>query len=405
MSGAFDRPLRQGLQEAPLPAFLAGEGIPISYLRAARSVNSLDSGNFAQTWAWSTATTQAALSLTANSLTSGSLLALTSTGTGTTGSLLKVTSASTAALASGLVEFTFSGAHTGSGLTVTSATQTGTAVSITASGATTGSALLILASALTSGTGVSLLSSGTAGVTGQTLFGVTLSGANAAPGQVTYAGKVTNAHTGGGTNVALQLSATGGTNNYGLVVASGRVGIGTTDPAVTLDVFLGSSGSTGATARFGSSDGNFDLFVAGASPETVTTGSPGDLSVDVTGGALYFKRSGVASATGWRALGFAASFPYGAKTANYTVAAEDYYLTADATGGSFTITLPLAATVGAGKAVAVKRLDGTGNTVAIARSGADTIDGAASLPVNVQYRAYTLISDGVSAWNVFSTLP
>ncbi|MBX7153314.1 MAG: hypothetical protein K1X91_00010 [Bacteriodetes bacterium] len=70
----------------------------------------------------------------------------------------------------------------------------------------------------------------------QTLLNIALSGANATASQITYGMQVANTHTGSGTNIAGYFSASGGTNNYALVVPSGYVGIGTATPSKPLDV-------------------------------------------------------------------------------------------------------------------------------------------------------------------------
>ncbi len=77
----------------------------------------------------------------------------------------------------------------------------------------------------------------------QKLFNVGLSGPTTQSGQTTYASYVTNSHTGSSsTNIAGYFSATGGTNNYALIVpsAGGRVGIGTGAPGSKLDLKLDS---------------------------------------------------------------------------------------------------------------------------------------------------------------------
>ena len=83
--------------------------------------------------------------------------------------------------------------------------------------------------------------------------------------------------------------------------------------------------------------------------------------------------------------------------AAYTVEFEDGLILADSTGGALTVTLPLAATM-TGRVVTVKRVNGGGNNVTIARSGSDTLDGATSLTLSSQYQSYTLQSDGSAGW-------
>ncbi len=91
---------------------------------------------------------------------------------------------------------------------------------------------------LSSNTALSLSSSSTAASSNtQKLLGLALSGANSTASQTTYSLYATNTHTGTtSTNVGAYISASGGTNNYALVVPSGYVGIGTSAPTTPLMV-------------------------------------------------------------------------------------------------------------------------------------------------------------------------
>ena len=96
---------------------LVGAAI-LSALTAATATNSIDSLNFAQTWDWSTATTQTPLTINADALTTGSGLAITSSyasGNSTNG-LLYV--ANTGAVTNGTIARIQSNSTAGSGLTV-----------------------------------------------------------------------------------------------------------------------------------------------------------------------------------------------------------------------------------------------------------------------------------------------
>ncbi len=71
----------------------------------------------------------------------------------------------------------------------------------------------------------------------QALLKLDLSGANSTASQTTYALQANNTHSGStSTNVAAYFNASGATNNYGVVVASGYTGLGTTTPTTTLHV-------------------------------------------------------------------------------------------------------------------------------------------------------------------------
>jgi len=129
---------------------LAG-GVSFNTLTNAIATGSLDNTSYGQTWNWSTATTETGLTMNFNALTSGNGLALVSTSAGLTGNLLSATSASTAAAANGIVRFNFTGAHTGNGVQLDTASTAGTAMKINANSLTTGLGLDIAANGLTSG--------------------------------------------------------------------------------------------------------------------------------------------------------------------------------------------------------------------------------------------------------------
>lgn len=82
----------------------------------------------------------------------------------------------------------------------------------------------------------------------------------------------------------------------------------------------------------------------------------------------------------------------------YTIGTSDTVVIADATSNNVTISLPTASTV-TGYRYYVKRKDGSANTVTVARSGSDTIDGATSQTLNAQYTSVTVVSDG-SNWYI-----
>jgi hypothetical protein len=89
-----------------------------SGLTAATTSNSIDNANYAQTWNWSTATTQSPMSIAANSITTGSLMNLTtsSAAVNSTSGLLNV--ANTSATTTGVLARFQSNSTVGSGLTV-----------------------------------------------------------------------------------------------------------------------------------------------------------------------------------------------------------------------------------------------------------------------------------------------
>lgn len=115
---------------------------------------------------------------------------------------------------------------------------------------------------LSSNTGLALSSTSTAAASNtQKVFSISLSGANANSTQTTYGSYITNTHTGtSSTNVGGYFSASGGTNNYGLIIEAGNVGIGITAPTAFTHIVQPVSTSGSPTA----------LLVAGGAHTTLT---------------------------------------------------------------------------------------------------------------------------------------
>lgn len=91
------------------------------------------------------------------------------------------------------------------------------------------------------------------------------------------------------------------------------------------------------------------------------------------------------------------------KTAAYTVVAADQrsLILADASGGAFTVTLPLGSNVFAGFSLTIEKSDSSGNAVTVDGNGSETIDGAATRVLSVQYEAVKFMWDG-SEWKALS---
>lgn len=103
----------------------------------------------------------------------------------------------------------------------------------------------------------------------------------------------------------------------------------------------------------------------------------------------------------------ARAFERVAVNANKTILAGDTYSFLDTdTGSSIIYTLPAANAVAAGRFYEFKDSTGTAgtNNITINRAGADTIDGATSAVINLNYGSTRLTSDGVSKW-MLGTLP
>ncbi len=133
--------------------------------------------------------------------------------------------------------------------TVTNGTGASAGVQIAANSLTSGNGVDISSTSLSTGNLTAISSSSTAGgISGSsTLLNLARTGANGSTGHTAYGlySTVTNTNVTSGTNVAAYLSASGATTaNYGLLVAAGNVGIGTTTPPAKLTIEDGGSDSS-----------------------------------------------------------------------------------------------------------------------------------------------------------------
>jgi hypothetical protein len=81
-------------------------------------------------------------------------------------------------------------------------------------------------------------------------------------------------------------------------------------------------------------------------------------------------------------------------TADYTVTTSDSIVTADASGGGFTLTLPTASGI-TGRSYSFKKIDSSSNIVKVTGNGVETIDGG-EFEMDAQYEHLTVISNGMN---------
>lgn len=86
-------------------------------------------------------------------------------------------------------------------------------------------------------------------------------------------------------------------------------------------------------------------------------------------------------------------------TSNVVLSAASQIVRANPTGGGFSVTLPAAASF-AGQTIFVKNVSDSLNVVTVLPSGADTVDGSASVPLNGERFSVGFTSDGVSDWMI-----
>ncbi len=83
------------------------------------------------------------------------------------------------------------------------------------------------------------------------------------------------------------------------------------------------------------------------------------------------------------------------KTGGYTLLASNSVVTADASGGAFTIAVPTAAGI-TGRRYTIKKTDSSPNVVTVDPAGAETIDGSSTYGLARQYQSVSIISNGAN---------
>jgi hypothetical protein len=83
-----------------------------------------------------------------------------------------------------------------------------------------------------------------------------------------------------------------------------------------------------------------------------------------------------------------------------TTATEDDVVRVNPTGGAVTVNLPLVSLNNLGQTIIVKNTTADLTAITIDPSGAQTVDGAATLVMTTAFASRVLVSDGVSNWNV-----
>ncbi|MEG3875786.1 hypothetical protein QT972_00180 [Microcoleus sp. herbarium7] len=98
-------------------------------------------------------------------------------------------------------------------------------------------------------------------------------------------------------------------------------------------------------------------------------------------------------------------YGYLAVSANITINAthERLLINVNATSAAITITLPVAATVGAGWLLKIRKSDVSANVVTISRSGSDTINDSTSFQITSRFQTIVLLSLGGTSWGVIGS--
>lgn len=109
--------------------------------------------------------------------------------------------------------------------------------------------------------------------------------------------------------------------------------------------------------------------------------------------------TGLFSASGVTTLSAAVNYASVSLNTGTTLGTTHRYVRGDASGAAFTITLPAVGGL-IGRVYSIKKTDASGNAVTIDANASETIDGALTFPLTLQYQSVTIVSNG-SSWDIF----
>ena len=209
---------------------------------------------------------------------------------------------------------------------------------------------------------------------------------------VDASGNLTIDNTGTKTIVADDLQVTG--NDILDSSATSRLTLGATNTVT------GNLSATGTLASGTASAANGALIFSNSTNANTITIQSGATSAThsltlptAQGSANTFLKNNGSGTLSWATT--SANYAFSTKTSNYTITSTDDVIAADAAGGAVTITLPTAAGI-TGRQFTVKRINTGANTVTVATTGGQTIDGDATQILNLPQTSISMVSDGTN---------
>jgi hypothetical protein len=205
-----------------------------------------------------------------------------------------------------------------------------------------------------------------------------------------------------GTNTGIGQAAmyelTTGTQNVAVGASAGRrISGGSANQTSNQSIFIGED--TRASGAGNTNEMVFGHTAIGQGSNTVTLGNSsitktflrGNTMVNTTtdNGVDELQVNGSISGIGFKQA-------YVTKTGAYTATNDDYVI--DCTSGTFTVTLPPSS--GRTGRILIIKNSGAG-TITVDGNGAETIDGAATYSLAVQYATIQIMSDGTD-WKIIS---
>lgn len=187
-------------------------------------------------------------------------------------------------------------------------------------------------------------------------------------------------------SASVVLSSPSAAFDAGLVLTDGT-GIGITIGTGTITV--GFDGNTNDVPE------GSNLYFTTARARAAVSGS-GTITYTSATGVFSLTQANVVAALGYTPVAPGGGLTLGIRTttAAPTLTANDHTILCNAAAGAIPVALPSAASM-TGRELVFKKIDASGNAVTITPNGAETIDGAGSLPLNSQWARATIQSNGV----------
>lgn len=213
-------------------------------------------------------------------------------------------------------------------------------------------------------------------------------------------------------NVIATTSVTAGSLNVnsasGVIATFGTGTTGVVSPVVSING--GSGASAGPYMRF--QKNSVDKGYIGMD-SALSSNSTDDFDVFGTANVNIFASStkvvtvssagvGIGTASPGSTLHVAGSFQCAVTSVsgNTTLDATHCIVPVDDSGATRTITLPACVTAMIGRTYRIKKMSAS-NTTVVGRTGSDTIDGATSYTMSVQYDARDFVCTSAAAWSIF----
>ena len=144
--------------------------------------------------------------------------------------------------------------------------------------------------------------------------------------------------------------------------------------------------------------GQYGIFYANTTGSVPAAPSSGKMALYFKDNGNLYKKNSSGTETQLDAAPAAGNYAVTSTSASYTATTSDNFIACNANGGAITITL-YTAVGNSGRQLLVKKTDSSANAVTVDGNSSETIDGATTYAITIQYESITIISDG-SNWHI-----